>query len=82
MLLVVMGGGMLTMLKVAPPMVISPMAFAYAIFFCLKAHKAADPVMVGGALALGVLGGVLFGGKGKKKAAASGRKPAASKKSK
>jgi len=83
LLLVVMGGGIVTMLKMAPPMAASPAGFAYAIFYCLKAHKAADPMMVGGALALGALGGVLFDGRGKTKGGKTpAKKPAASKKSK
>jgi hypothetical protein len=71
-----MGGGIVTMLKMSPPMAASPAGFAYAIFYCLKAHKAADPIMVGGALALGALGGVLFDGRGKKKGGkAAAKKP-------
>jgi hypothetical protein len=60
LLLVIMGGGIYTMLKKMPPMALQPAMIAYGIYICLKAHNSADAKIIAGALALGVAGGLLL----------------------
>jgi len=86
LLLVIMGGGVYTMLKKMPPMALQPAMIAYGIYICLKAHNSADAKIIAGALALGVAGGLLLhrtgGGKKGKVAKRLGRPAKAAPKAK